>query len=206
MSKNNITAPISTYARHRIGVDGKGITTLVCFHGCTLRCAWCINSFTLKPESARKIMTPAELYEKLKIDHLYFVATGGGVTFGGGEPLLRAEFIREFRQICGEEWHICAETSLAVPIEKVKTAAECVDMFYVDIKDTNPEIYSRYPGGNCHLMLSNLKELIKLVTPKRIIVRLPHIPQFNTPEDVIKSRELLKNLGITQFDEFNYIT
>ena len=201
----NLTAPIVTCARHRMGVDGQGVTTLVCFHGCSLRCAWCINPFTLDPDAKRQIMAPAELYEKLKIDELYFIATGGGVTFGGGEPLLYANFIKEFRKLCGKEWHICAETSLAVPIENIKIAAECVDMFYVDCKDTNPEIYNHYTGGDCSLMLNNLKELLKIVSAERIMVRLPHIPDFNTDEDVKKSRELLSKMGIPQFDEFNYI-
>jgi len=201
----NLTAPIVTCARHRMGVDGQGVTTLVCFHGCSLRCAWCINSFTLDPDAKRQIMTPAELYEKLKIDELYFIATGGGVTFGGGEPLLYADFIKEFRGLCGNEWHLCIETSLAVPFENIKTVAQCVDMFYVDIKDTNPEIYSRYTGGDNSLVLSNLEKLLKIVTAERIVVRLPHIPKFNTDDDVKKSREILSGMGITQFDEFNYI-
>lgn len=205
MDKNNITAPVSTYARHRMGIDGQGVTTLVCFHGCILRCAWCINSFALNPDSGRQMMTPSQLYEKLKIDELYFLATNGGVTFGGGEPLLYADFIKEFRNCCGKDWHICAETSLAVSSDKVKLAAECVDMFYVDVKDTNPEIYSHYTGGDCGLMLNNLKELLRQVTPERVVVRLPHIPKFNTDEDVDKSRKLLEKMGAKHFDEFNYI-
>jgi len=28
-------------SRHRIGVDGTGVTTLVAFHGCPLNCRYC---------------------------------------------------------------------------------------------------------------------------------------------------------------------
>ncbi len=204
MESKAMTAPVITFSRLRMQTDGKGVTTLVCFHGCPLRCAWCINPFSFAPDTKRTDMTPKELYDKVKVDNLYFLATGGGVTFGGGEPLLYADFIKEFRSICGNKWHLCAETSLNVPAENVKLAAECIDMFYVDCKDTNHEIYSRYTGKDNRNMLENLKMLVDLVGAERITVRLPLIPQYNTEEDRQKSRYLLAKMGITQFDEFTY--
>lgn len=35
--------------RHRLGVDGVGVTTLVAFHGCPLRCKYCLNRRCLEP-------------------------------------------------------------------------------------------------------------------------------------------------------------
>ena len=77
---------------------------MVCFHGCPLRCRYCLNPFSFAENTAYTQMTPLELYQQVQVDELYFLATEGGVTFGGGEPLLRAEFIKEFRRICGKEW------------------------------------------------------------------------------------------------------
>ena len=198
------TAPIVTCDRLRMQTDGKGITTLVCFHGCPLRCRWCINAFSFAPDTKRTDMTPQQLYDQVKIDQLYFLATGGGVTFGGGEPLLQAEFLREFRRECRMHWHLCAETSLNVPWEKVEIAAGCMDMFYIDCKDTDPEIYRCYTGQDNARMLSNLQRLLTLTGPERIVVRLPLIPEFNTEADRQKSRDLLEKMGITQFDLFTY--
>ena len=158
-----------------------------------------------KYENTKKnMLTPAELYQKTKIDSLYFLATGGGVTFGGGEPLLYADFLKEFRQVCGDEWHLCAETSLNVPGENVLKAAECIDVFYVDCKDTNPEIYLSYTGKDNSLMLENLRMLINAVGSGRIVVRLPIIPEYNTEEDREKSKKLLTQMGVTRFDLFDY--
>jgi pyruvate formate lyase activating enzyme len=142
-----VTAPVITFSRLRMTTDGEGVTTLVIFHDCPLRCKYCLNPFSFAPDTKREELTPHQLYDRVKIDDLYFVATGGGVTFGGGEPLLRADFLKEFRALCGDRWHLCAETSLNVPAEAVRTAAECMDMFYVDCKDTNPEIYKPTPGS-----------------------------------------------------------
>ena len=199
-----LTAPIAAKARHRMLVDGQGVTTLVCFHGCPLRCHWCLNPFTLNPDTKKETLTPRELYEKVCIDELYFLATGGGVTFGGGKPLLYSDFLLEFRKICGPDWHLCAETSLNVPWENVAKAAGCIDHFYIDCKDTDPDIYRRYTGQDNAQMLENLRRLLEIVKPERITVRIPLIPEYNTEEDKIRSRNLLQTMGVVNFDLFTY--
>ena len=200
------TAPVIAVSRLRMKIDGPGITTLVCFHGCPLRCHWCINPFSFAPETKRNHMTAQQLYEQVKLDKLYFLSTGGGVTFGGGEPLLYPTFLQDFRQVCGGEWHLCAETSLSVPWENVEQAAGCIDHFYVDCKDTDPAIYRRYTGQDNSLMLENLKRLLALVGPERITVRVPVIPDFNTEENQQRSRATLEEMGIRNFDLFTYRT
>lgn len=202
--KEAIKAPVVTCSRLRMQTDGKGITTLVCFHGCPLRCKWCINPFSFAPDTKRANMTARELYDKVKIDQLYFLATGGGVTFGGGEPLLYPAFLKEFREICGDTWHLCTETSLNVPWDHVELAASCIDKFYIDCKDTDPDIYRSYTGKDNDLMLSNLRRLVDLIGSDRIVVRVPLIPEFNTDEDRQKSKALLEDMGITQFNFFHY--
>ena len=201
-----LTAPFVARSRHRMLVDGQGVTTLVCFHGCPLRCHWCLNPFTLDPTTKKEMLTPQALYEKVRMDELYFLATGGGVTFGGGEPLLYSDFLLEFREICGNDWHLCAETSLNVPWENVEKAAKCIDHFYIDCKDTNPDIYRRYTGQDNARMLENLRRLLEILGAERITVRVPLIPEFNTPEDQLRSRDLLKQMGIADFDLFTYKT
>lgn len=200
------TAPVITFSRLRMLVDGPGVTTLVCFHGCPLRCHWCLNPFSFDPATARQDMTAQALYDQVRKDELYFLSTGGGVTFGGGEPLLYAQFLQEFRAICGAQWHLCAETSLSVPWEQVAQAAQCIDHFYVDCKDTNPDIYRRYTGRDNVLMLDNLQKLLALVGPERITVRVPLIPQFNTEQDRDCSQARLRAMGITQMDLLTYQT
>lgn len=198
------TAPVIASSRLRMLIDGPGITTLVCFYGCPLRCQWCLNPYSFAPGTKRTQMTAQMLYDQVRLDELYFLSTGGGITFGGGEPLLQSEFLQDFRRICGPDWHLCAESSLAVPWEHVARAAQCIDHFYVDCKDTNPDIYRRYTGQDNALMLENLQKLLSLIGPERITVRIPLIPQFNTEEDQQRSRECLSAMGIQHFDLFTY--
>ena len=200
------TAPVIAISRLRMKIDGPGVTSLICFHGCPLRCHWCLNPFSFAPETKRTQLTAQQLYEQVKLDELYFLSTGGGVTFGGGEPLLYPDFLQDFRRVCGRQWHLCAETSLSVAWENVALAAECIDHFYVDCKDTNPIIYRRYTGQANDIMLENLKKLLSLVGPDRITVRIPLIPDFNTEEDQQRSHCLLEEMGIQNFDLFTYKT
>lgn len=201
----NRTFPVAAISRLRMATDGEGITTLVCAWGCPLRCAYCINKFTWNENTKTDRLTPRELYDKVKLDSLYFEATGGGITFGGGEPLLYADFFPAFRKLCGTKWKLYAETSLCVPEESLRTAAGVIDGFIVDIKDTNPEIYRTYTGHDISPAIDNLRLLASLVDPRKIRVRLPLIPNYNTDGDRDRSETVLRKMGITNIERFPYI-
>ena len=80
-------APFIAISRHRIQTDGEGVTTLCGFYGCPLRCKYCINPQSFRDDTKKLLHTPESLYNAVKLDDIYFLATNGGVTFGGGEPL-----------------------------------------------------------------------------------------------------------------------
>ncbi len=190
--------------RHRLTTDGDGVTTLVTFNGCPLRCKYCLNKTSWDMTKGREY-TPEMLYEEVKIDQLYFLATHGGVTFGGGEPLLQKEFIKAFRALCGPQWQIVMETSLNVPFEVVQEMDAVVNGYIVDIKDVNPDIYFAYTGKENALVLSNLEWILRHGDANRVRVRVPHIPEFNTDDDVAKSVEILKRMGGVDIEEFTYV-
>ena len=127
------------------------------------------------------------------------------MTFGGGEALLHAPFIREFSKLCKGHWKIYAETSLCVPRENVDIAADCVDGFIVDIKDMDPQIYQAYTGKDSALAHENLLHLKDLVGPECIIVRIPLILNYNTEAHQAHSAEVLKSIGFTRLDLFRYV-
>ncbi|MBQ2193270.1 MAG: radical SAM protein, partial [Prevotella sp.] len=192
--------------RHRLTVDGAGVTTLVAFHGCPLHCKYCLNSQCLSPDGVWRVMTAADIMAKLQKDDLYFRATGGGVCFGGGEPLLRSDMLVELSRQMPHEWAVTIETSLNVPLQRVEAVAPFVSQWIIDIKDMNPDIYQSYTGiGNLRVR-ENLLWLAAHVDKERILIRLPLIPRYNTPTDVADSRRQLEALGFTHFDEFEYIT
>lgn len=204
MNNDKILYPLICVSRIRMISDGDGVTSLIAGKGCPLKCKWCINKKVLDTAPIEYV-TAQQLYDKVKIDDLYFCATGGGVTFGGGEALIHADFISEFRKIVGNRWKIHAETSLNVPQRLVESAANSVDSFIIDIKDMNPDIYRSYTGGSNDIVIKNLELLIKLVGTDRLKVRVPLIPEYNTDNDRQASVDRLKNMGITNIEVFDYI-
>ncbi len=115
-----MTASFIVINRHRLATDGKGVTTLVAFSGCPLRCKYCLNDQCHDPERIATTLSPQQLLDQVMVDNLYFLATGGGICFGGGEPLLHSEFIHQFCTMKVAEWRISLETSLNVPQHLVK--------------------------------------------------------------------------------------
>ena len=125
--------PFIGISRLRMGTDGHGVTTLVAFHGCPLRCKYCLNPQSLSDNAKVLMKTPVEVIQAIRKDELYYLATNGGVTFGGGEPLLRAEFIKEVLELGAKQWHITFETSLNVPLQKLVLLFPYIHEYVVDI-------------------------------------------------------------------------
>lgn len=140
----------------------------------------------------------------LQKDELYFIASGGGATFGGGEPLLHSSFILDILHQGAKRWHTTVESSLNVPFENIEPLIPFVDEYIVDIKDMNPLIYESYTGKNNDLVKSNLERLVNDGVGNRIVCRIPHIPDFNTSEDQNQSQRELREMGITRIERFNY--
>lgn len=196
--------PLLGLSRLRMATDGKGVTTLVAGAGCPLRCRWCINR-RLLAEKPPEWVSPETLFDRTRIDNLYFQATGGGLCFGGGEALLHTAFVAAFRPLTGGAWRLTAETSLHVPEETLSAALNCFDDFIVDIKSMNAAVYRRYAGGDAGLVLRNLKTLASSVPPERVRLRVPLIPGYNDEADQQNSEALLRELGFTQIELFPYV-
>lgn len=194
--------------RHRMQTDGRGITTLVALAGCPLSCRYCINKDLLDDEKRRKHMSPRELMEQLAIDHCYFVYTNGGVTFGGGEPLLHSAQIKAFAELCPREWNITLETSLNVPFGLLQPLLTERFSFIIDVKAMQPDIYLNYTGVENQQVIENLTLLHRLIPEKQYVIKLPSIPGYSDRRETEESLEVLQALGIPagNIAGFRYVT
>ena len=190
-----------------MNTDGSGITTLVAFMGCPLKCRYCLNPKCHEPiKEGDDIMmvTPQGLYDLVKIDNIYFQTTGGGVCFGGGEPTMYANFIKEFRQVCGDKWKITLETSLACSADDLEMLADVVDHWIVDVKSMDSAIYERYTGRPSGVS-QNLSRLQKLVPNEKVTIKVPAIPDFNEDRDLDADMELIRQqFGFTDVVKTTY--
>ena len=204
LKMTRINEKIAAIDRHRFEIDGAGIRTLIIFTGCPLQCKYCINPKTWNGLGKGKNYTPEQLLDVVSVDSIYFQATNGGITFGGGEPLLHPDFIVEFIDIAPSSWSYVVETSLAVPFENIQKVANKIGHFVVDIKSMDETIYQAYTGGDLSLAKENLIFLIKLVGHDRITVRVPMIPNYadeNSQDSTVKA---IQELGISNIDRFTY--
>lgn len=190
--------------RHRFTVDGKGITTLVGLYGCPLRCRYCINKDILSTARYRE-MSPRELAEELMIDYCYFLATGGGVTLGGGESLLYAGEIRELKELLPDKVNVNVETSLNVDRRDLECVLDSVDHMIIDVKTLNPAVYESYTGVSPQKTVENLRYLSERKLQHKCTVRIPEIPGFTSEADITQTRKEVLGLGFEDIDAFKYI-
>lgn len=144
------------------------------------------------------------MYDIVKIDNIYFQTTGGGICFGGGEPIQNHAFIIAFAQLCPVNWKITLETSLYCSVATIEDFAPYVNEWIVDVKDMNESIYKQYTGVDSKVV-RQLKAINKCVPIEKIIIKVPHIPHFNTDEDVKRSIDQLQKMGFTNIVETYYI-
>ena len=140
-------------------VDGPGIRFVAFMQGCPLRCLFCHNPDTWNPKGACQYeLSPAELLAEA-VRYRSFLRRGG-VTLSGGEPLLQAEFVREYFRLCHEEGlHTALDTSGYICSDAAFRALDFTDLVLLDIKTMDPELDPRLTGVRQENNLRFLDEL-----------------------------------------------
>ena len=186
---------VQTYALH----DGPGIRTAVFLRGCPLRCTWCHNpeswKFSRGPSATARSVD--ELVATVLADEPFFDASGGGVTFTGGEPTVqRAALVAAARRLREHRIHVAIETCGEFPTSACEELAEVVDLFLFDVKHTDPDAHAAATGAGVARIQANLERLVELVGPERVVPRVPVIPGFNaTPAALAAILDHLEDLG-----------
>lgn len=94
--------------------------------------------------------------------------------------------------------------NLKCSCKTIESLAPYVAEWIVDIKDMNVSIYEKYTGVSSEI-IQQLYYIKEFVPVDKVIVKVPHIPHFNTNEDVKHSIEILKEIGITHIKEITYM-
>ncbi len=163
-------------------LDGPGVRFVLFMQGCPLRCACCHNPDTWD-FGGGTAYTAEELVKKATRYRSYFGAEGG-VTVSGGEPLMQADFVREFFELCHAEGiHTCLDTSGCVLNDGVRDLLRVTDRVLLDIKYTTDEAYRANVGCGMDTPLAFLACTREMGIP--VTLRHVVIPTLNdTPESV----------------------
>ena len=159
-------------------------------------------------EEADKAMYARKQYLKetiLKKDDIYYKMSGGGITFGGGEPLLQSAFIHEVCKFADPMWKIRIETSLNVPWRLVEPVVSDIDEWIIDIKETHRDIYKKYTGKEMDYVIDNLYRIKKHVEKKSFRIRIPKIPGYNNGKMIHESEKWVRDTVGVKPEIFDYI-
>ena len=119
-----------------------------------------------------------EILEEVLKDSVFYRTSGGGLTVSGGEPTLQIDFLEAIlQQARGAGLHCAVETCAHTPWERLDRIRGLVDLFLIDLKETDPERHREYTGVSNDLILANLRRLHDVGAS--IILRLPLIPTLN---------------------------
>jgi pyruvate formate lyase activating enzyme len=123
-------------------------------------------------------MTAREVIQKIEPDAPFYHSSGGGVTFSGGEPMLRPEFLTAVLGMCrARSIHTAVDTAGDVPWAAFEAVRPYTDLFLYDIKCFDGELHRRVTGvGNARIK-DNLARLVG--AGEKVVVRVPVIPGVN---------------------------
>ena len=153
-------------------------------------CVACKACERICPQNAIKFVgesiTSSEVMEILLRDRDYYLNSGGGVTFSGGEAFTQFEGLMDLLIQCkNEKLHTSVETCGQVNLDKIKQALPLIDLFLFDIKHTDKDLLQKETGANLDTVLTNLR-YISSKSANKVTIRVPVIPGFNFNENTLR--------------------
>lgn len=126
--------------------------------------------------------TPEEALEIALRDKPYYDNSSGGVTVSGGEPLLQAEFVKEFfSQLKQEGIGTALDTAGNVPFEEFEKVLPYTDLVLLDLKIMDGRLHQKYTGVPNKRILENTRRLMS--DGVRLAIRVPVIAGINDNEE-----------------------
>ena len=186
---------------------GCGKCKTVCPNGLE-NCDFCGKCALLCLNDAREVCgkeySVEEVLNEVLKDSAYYLVSGGGVTFSGGECMLQIEFLTEILQKSKENGvHTAVDTAGHLPWEYFEKILPYTDLFLYDRKAFSDDLHRAGTGISNRLILENLQKLAK--TGKEIIVRVPLIGGFNDKEDELKKiASFLIEIGVKKVELLPY--
>ena len=144
-------------------------------------CQKCVDSCLYKALVLYgKEMSVAEVFDAVRRDKMFYGADGG-VTASGGEPLLRAAFVRELFESCKADGiGTCIETSGFAAAENLLEVLPVADHLLFDLKVMDPGKHLYYAKQTNEVILSNAR--LAAERGADILFRIPLIPTVNDDE------------------------
>lgn len=144
-----------------------------------------------------------ELCERLSKNFAILNASGGGVTFSGGEPTASSEFLLECLDLLDGKTSRAVQTSGYCSQTVFGKVLERCDYMLFDVKLVDNAMHKKYTGLSNEGILRNLKMLAS--SNKNFVIRTPLIPAVTDTEENIRAiADLLSKNGINTIELLPY--
>lgn len=148
-------------------------------------------------------MSAAALCERLYKNLAILNASGGGVTFSGGEPTSSPEFLLECLSLLDGKTNRAVQTCGYCSAAVFDRVLEACDYMLFDVKLVDGAMHKKYTGVSNALILENLRRLAK--SGKAFVIRTPLIPTVTDTEENMRGiAELLSENGVKYIELLPY--
>ena len=165
------------------------------------RCNHCGRCTTVCPDRALEFigreMTIAEILDIVAADEGFHFRSAGGVTVGGGDPMMQADFVDELLRVCRQRGiDTAVETAGHGGWEQLQKICRHANRVFYDVKSMDAEKHMAFTGVSNVQILENLCRLSVRLPDIPIVVRTPIIPGFNdTDKDISAIVKFLRTIG-----------
>ena len=149
-------------------------------------------------------MSVAAVLTEIEKDRAFYLSSGGGVTFSGGEPLHQPRFLKHLLLACKSRGlHTVVETCGFVNWDSLEQILPFTDLFLYDIKHMDPAAHAKLTGYDNRLVLENLEALCG--RGAAVILRMPVVPGVNDSTANLNAvAERMLRLGLTEIHLLPY--
>lgn len=156
------------------------------------KCTACGVCVAVCPVKARELCGEAwdaeDICRKVKRDAVFYKSSGGGITLGGGDPILQSKQATRLLRLCKEQGvNTAIETAGHYDFEDLQAAAGYCDTILYDVKAWSSDTHRKWTGVPNEKILHNLKTLDAWITEKgsetALIVRIPLNPGHNFQQE-----------------------
>jgi len=163
------------------------------------KCKNCLKCVEVCPGSAKdyrgNYVTPEEVLAEVLKDIPFYKRSNGGVTLGGGEPLMQSDFATQILRLCKENYiNTAIETSGYANEKDLDKVLDYTDLVFFDIKQMDSEKHKTGTGVENEKILKNAKRVSNKGIP--IIIRIPIIPGYNdSVENISNTAKFARELN-----------
>ena len=145
----------------------------------------------------------AELCAQLNKNLTILNASGGGVTFSGGEPTSNPDFLLECLALLNGKTNRAVQSCGYCSPAVFKNVIKNCDYMLFDIKLVDAALHKRYTGHSNEVILENFKTLAS--SKKEFVIRTPLVPTVTDTEENIRAiAELLRENGVNYIELLPY--